>query len=239
MEDPGESTIHKQVFQFELGEVLLVDKPQGWTSFDVVNKIRGAIRKKLGIKNIKVGHAGTLDPMATGLLIICTGKFTKRLDTFQSQDKQYTGSLILGATTPSYDKETEIDHHFPTEHITPEMLASARTIFVGNIQQLPPMYSAIKMEGQPLYKKARKGETIALQPRSVRIDAFDFTHIQFPQIDFKVECSKGTYIRSLAFDFGKALASGAYLTALCRTRIGSFHLADAWNLEALLKKINS
>lgn len=221
-------------YDFLTGATLLVDKPQGWTSFDVVNKIRHKIKHRLKVKKVKVGHAGTLDPMATGLLIICTGKFTKKLDHYQGLPKEYTGVLRLGATTPSYDTETEIDQVFPTDHITPDKIEAARQQFLGDIEQLPPMFSAIKVDGQPLYKKARKGEKVAVQPRSVHISNFELTRIELPEIEFRVNCSKGTYIRSLAHDFGQALQSGAYLTALRRTRIGSFSVDAAWDLEELI-----
>lgn len=224
-------------FDFLKGEVLLVNKPLEWTSFDVVNKIRHTIKKKLGIKKVKVGHAGTLDPMATGLLIICTGKFTKKLDQFQGLDKCYTGTMKLGATTPSYDLETEEDAHFPIAHISEELLQAATGQFLGKIEQYPPVFSAIKVNGQPLYKKARKGEKVEVQSRTVRIESFKITNIDLPEIAFKVECSKGTYIRSLAYDFGKTLESGAYLTSLCRTKIGKYKLKDAWELKTLVQAI--
>ncbi len=201
----------------------------------MVNKIRYRLRHITGVKRIKVGHAGTLDPMATGLLIICTGKFTKKLNEFQGLDKTYTGTLHLSKTTPSYDAETEPDHHYPIDHITDELLQENTTQFIGDIEQIPPMYSAIKVDGQRLYKAARKGKTIELKPRNVRIDNFELTRIELPDVDFSVTCSKGTYIRSLAHDFGKAVDSGAYLTALCRTRIGDFRLEDAWDLEELIE----
>jgi tRNA pseudouridine55 synthase len=220
-------------YDFLEGALLLVDKPQGWTSFDVVNKIRAKLRHRLKLKKIKVGHAGTLDPMATGLLVICTGKFTKKLADFQGLDKEYDGTLRLGAVTPSYDAETPESETFPTAHITPERMEAARQQFLGRIEQVPPMYSAIKVGGQPLYKKARQGETVEVQARQVEIHAFELTRIELPEVDFRVHCSKGTYIRSLAYDFGRALDSGAYLTALRRTRVGEFRLEDAWELEAL------
>lgn len=222
---------------FNGGAMLLVDKPQGWTSFDVVNKIRGRLKSRLGLKNIKVGHAGTLDPMATGLLIVCTGKSTKNIDEYMGLPKAYTGTLTLGATTPSYDAETEPDEVFPTEHITPELIEQARLKFVGNIEQVPPMFSAIKVDGQPLYKKARKGETIAIQPRNVLVSSFDITRIALPVVDFEVHCSKGTYIRSLAHDLGKALGSGAYLSALRRTAIGPYKVEDALQVEDWIDRI--
>jgi len=221
-------------YNFHTGETLLVDKPKGWTSFDVVNKIRFRLRHITGVKRIKVGHAGTLDPMATGLLIICTGKFTKKLTDFQGLDKTYTGTLQLGKTTPSYDAETEADATFPTEHITDELLHEKTKQFTGDIEQIPPMYSAIKVDGKRLYKAARRGEVVERKPRNVRVDTFDLTRIELPEVDFSVTCSKGTYIRSLAHDLGQAVGSGAYLTALCRTRIGDFKLEDAWDLEELI-----
>lgn len=221
-------------YDFIKGATLLVDKPKDWTSFDVVNKIRYRLKHRLKVKKIKVGHAGTLDPMATGLLIICTGKSTKQLHGFQGLDKSYTGTITLGATTPSFDQETAIDETFPIDHITPALLEEKRHQFIGDLDQIPPMFSAIKVDGQPLYKRARKGEMIEVQPRQVHISSFDLTKIDIPAVDFHVACSKGTYIRSLANDYGKALGSGAYLSALRRTRIGHFHIEDAWNLEKLI-----
>ncbi|MEM9920689.1 MAG: tRNA pseudouridine(55) synthase TruB [Bacteroidota bacterium] len=221
-------------FDFLAGETLLVDKPKDWTSFDVVNKIRGKLRRLLQLKKMKVGHAGTLDPMATGLLIICTGKSTKKLHEFQGLPKSYTGTIRLGATTPSYDAETPVNEEFPTKHIDEALLESARQTFLGDLEQIPPMFSAIKVDGQPLYKKARKGILVEVKPRPVHISKFDLENIQLPDLDFEVDCSKGTYIRSLAYDFGKAVRSGGYLTRLCRTRIGDFRLEDAWNLADLV-----
>ena len=217
--------------QFLEGQLLLINKPQSWTSFDVVNKIRYKLKYKLGVKKIKVGHAGTLDPMATGLLIICTGRFTKKLNELQGLPKTYTGKFLIGATTPSYDSETEVDATFPTEHITPELIEQARQQFLGDIEQVPPMFSAIKVDGQPLYKKARQGVKLEIKARPVHLYDFTLTETTLPELDFRVVCSKGTYIRSLAYDFGKALRSGAYLTELCRTQIGDYQLEDAWNLE--------
>lgn len=222
---------------FKAGAVLLVDKPLTWTSFDVVNKIRHSLKKRLGVKKIKVGHAGTLDPMATGLLIICTGKMTKRIDEFQGMPKEYTGTMRLGASTPSYDAETEPDNLFPTDHITKEDIDNVRTSLTGAIEQLPPMFSAIKVDGQPLYKRARKGQVIEVKARPVFIHQFDITKVEMPNIDFKINCSKGTYIRSIAHDFGKALQSGAYLTALCRTKIGIYENENAWNLEEFVEQL--
>lgn len=225
--------------KFIEGMCLLVNKPAGWTSFDVVNKIRSGLKHNLGIKKVKVGHAGTLDPMATGLLLVCTGKHTKKLSEYQGLTKEYTGIITLGATTPSYDAETEADYQFSYNHITREMLEDVRQSFIGDIKQRPPMYSAIKVDGQPLYKKARKGITVELEPRPVTIYEFELTDVQLPYVHFLVKCSKGTYIRSLAHDFGKALQSGAYLSELCRTAIGGHHLKDAWDLYELVERIES
>lgn len=222
---------------FLTGAMLLVDKPKDWTSFDVVNKIRYALKKRLGVKKIKVGHAGTLDPMATGLLIICTGGMTKKIDQYQALAKEYEGTLTLGATTPSFDAETEADAHFPYDHITAEMLEALKSQFLGEIQQVPPIYSAIKVDGQALYKKARKGETVEIKARSVHIFGLEWTRVALPEVDFWVHCSKGTYIRSLAHDAGKALGSGAYLSRLVRTRIGPYALEDAWSLEELISAL--
>lgn len=226
-----------QKYDFKTGALLLVDKPKTWTSFDVVNKLRSKIRHTLGIKKIKVGHSGTLDPMATGLLLICTGKFTKKLEEFQGFPKVYTGTIKLGATTASYDAESKEDETFPLDDITPEKIEIARQQFLGKIEQIPPMFSAIKVDGQPLYKKARKGEKIEVKPRPVEIYKFEITNIDMPFLDFKVACSKGTYIRSLAYDFGRALNNGAYLTDLRRTKIGDYSIKKAWDLEELLLHI--
>lgn len=224
-------------YDFQAGATLLVNKPKGWTSFDVVNKIRYKLKHRLEIKKIKVGHAGTLDPMATGLLIICTGKFTKKLANFQGLSKEYTGEITLGATTPSFDAETEIDQTFPTEHIDAELIEYTRNTFLGEQEQYPPMFSAIKVDGQPLYKKARKGIVVEVKPRPVNILDFEITDVELPKVQFRVACSKGTYIRSLAFDFGKAMQSGGYLTELTRTKIGEYKLSDAWELEDLISKL--
>ncbi len=209
------------------GQIILIDKPLEWTSFQVVNKIRWLIRKTYEIKKIKVGHAGTLDPLATGLLLLCTGKFTKRIEEFQGQTKEYTGTITLGATTPSYDLETEIDHTFPTDHITEERIHQTTAQFIGEIQQYPPVFSALKKDGKRLYEYARKGEEVTIPSRAITINSFEITRIQLPEVDFKVVCGKGTYIRSLADDFGKALDCGAYLSALRRTKIGDFDVTTA------------
>lgn len=218
---------------FEAGAILLINKPLRWTSFDVVNKVRNTLKKTY--PKLKVGHAGTLDPLADGLLIVCTGKMTKIIDTLQASDKTYTGIFHLGATTPSYDLETEIDKRYDIAHIKKEDLDCAASSFIGNLEQLPPIYSAIKKEGKALYLSARKGKEVELSPRSIYIKQFKITSHVLPEIHFDVTCSKGTYIRSLAYDFGKAMNSGAYLAQLTRTRSGDFDLNDAWNLEQLIE----
>lgn len=222
-------------FDFENGELILVDKPLSWTSFDVVGKIRNSTR----IKKIKVGHAGTLDPLATGLLIICTGKLTKKVDEFLAEEKEYTGTITLGASTPSYDLETEINHTFPTEHITEEMIAEAAKTFLGEIEQVSPLYSALRIDGERAYHKARRGEEVKMKARKVRIEAFEVTKIEMPIIHFRIVCSKGTYIRSIAHDIGKILQSGSHLSSLRRTRSGNFKIEDAWNLEELITQIKT
>ncbi|HBX62949.1 MULTISPECIES: tRNA pseudouridine(55) synthase TruB [Empedobacter] len=217
------------VEKIQEGHVFLIDKPLDWTSFDVVNKIRWNIRKAYNLKKIKVGHAGTLDPKATGLLLVCTGKWTKRIDEFQAQEKSYTGTIKLGVTTPTYDLESEEDQTFPTEHITEEIIHEATKQFIGEIEQFPPMHSAVKVDGKRLYELAREGQEIERKARKITIHDFKITKIDLPFVDFEVNCSKGTYIRSLAFDFGKAINSGGYLTALRRTKIGEFDVINAEN----------
>jgi len=217
---------------YKEGQVILIDKPLEWTSFQVVNKVRWLIRKSFGIKKIKVGHAGTLDPLATGLLIICTGKLTKKIDTFQAQEKEYTGTFTLGATTPSYDLETEIDCTFDISEITSVKIQEATKQFLGEIQQKPPVFSALKKDGKRLYEFARSGEEVEIPFRTVTISEFEITKIELPNVYFRVVCSKGTYIRSLANDFGKALSNGAHLSALRRTRIGEFSVENAIGIEA-------
>lgn len=223
----------QQPYDFATGEVLLIHKPYTWTSFDVINNIRLFIRHNFGIKKVKIGHAGTLDPLATGLIILCTGKFTKRIEEFQAQEKEYIGTFTLGATTPSFDMEQEIDNTFPVEHITEEAIHTATKTFVGKQQQLPPIYSAVRVEGKRLYKHARKGtgEMVEIKPRDIEIFEFEITKIHFPVVWFRVVCSKGTYIRGLARDFGEALGSGAYMSSLQRTRIGEFPLSEAMTLD--------
>ena len=224
---------------YKNGQVLLIDKPLTWTSFQVVNKLRWEIRQRFNIKKIKVGHAGTLDPLASGLLIICTGKQTKQIDTYQGQIKEYTGTFTLGATTPSYDLETEIDNTFPTAHITEELLHETTKQFMGEIQQKPPIFSAIKKDGKRLYELARKGETIEIKERTVTVSSFEITKIKLPEVEFRIICSKGTYIRSIAFDYGKALNSGGYLSALRRTKIGNFSVDDAFSVEEFINNLKT
>ncbi len=219
-------------------QVLLINKPANWTSFDVVNKLRYTISKKIG-KRIKVGHAGTLDPLATGLLIICTGKNTKRIDEYTGMDKEYTGIFFLGATTPTYDSEMEPDAIFATEHINKELVMSTASKFLSVKAQMPPVYSAIKIDGKTAYAQARKGIEVEMKPRPIEIREFEITRIELPEVDFRVLCSKGTYIRSLAFDFGKELNSGAYLKTLCRTKIGEFDLKNAVTVEECVKSIEA
>ena len=219
------------------GQVLLIDKPLHWTSFQVVNKLRWEIRQAFNIKKIKVGHAGTLDPLATGLLVICTGKMTKQIDSYQAQIKEYTGTFILGSTTPSFDLETEINETFPTTHITEELIKETTKQFIGEIQQFPPIFSAIKKDGKRLYEFARAGEDVEIKSRTVTISEFEITNIDGFNIDFRVVCSKGTYIRSLAHDFGKAIQSGAHLSALRRTKIGDYDVLNAVTIEGFINTL--
>ncbi len=220
---------------FEDGQVLLIDKPLTWTSFAVVKKLR------YHLKVNKIGHAGTLDPLATGLLILCTGKFTKKIDTFQGQDKTYTGELVLGKSTPSIDLETEFDRECPYEHITEELINEKLKELTGEIQQVPPIYSAIRVEGKRLYKLARKGKTeveVEIQPRTVYIERFSITKIDLPRLEFEIVCSKGTYIRSLVRDLGEKLGSCAYMSALRRTKIGDFDVKDAMGPLEYIEVVN-
>lgn len=223
---------------FKNGQIILIDKPLNWTSFQVVNKIRWAIRKKFNLKKIKVGHAGTLDPLATGLLIICTGKLTKTIDGLQAQTKEYTGTFTLGATTPSYDLETEINESYKIDHITDKQIIESSKLFLGEIDQIPPLYSAIKKDGIRMYELARKGETTQIKSRKITILEFEITKIDLPNIGFKIVCSKGTYIRSIANDFGKSLNSGAYLSSLRRTKSGDFEVKNAFNPSEYIKLLN-
>ena len=217
---------------FQNGQILLIDKSLHWTSFQAVNKMKWILKSKLGLKKIKIGHAGTLDPLATGLLLVCTGKFTKRIEELQGQVKEYTGTFHIGATTPSYDLETEIDQTFPTAHITEDLIKETTLQFLGEIDQKPPIFSAIKKDGVRLYEHARSGETVEIAFRKTTIHEFEITRIALPEVDFRVVCSKGTYIRSLAFDFGKSLQSGAHLIALRRTKIGDYDVKDALDITS-------
>lgn len=250
---------------FPKGAILLADKPLGWTSFDVVNKVRYLLSRRLGVKKIKIGHAGTLDPLATGLLVICVGEYTKKIEQFQAMPKTYTGVITFGATTPSFDLEKAVDATFPTGHLTDELLDKVRRQFIGDLRQIPPVFSAVKVDGRRLYKNARTGEAVDLPERSVRIESLEFgplrslpstgnrqpstiskkgppimLHPDYEeglQVDFQVVCSKGTYIRSLARDLGEAAGSGAYLSSLRRTGTGGFSVEEAWGIEDLEKWI--
>ncbi len=229
------TSIKIKQFNFAEGELLLVNKPYTWTSFDVVGKLRNSFKPL----KLKVGHAGTLDPLATGLLIICTGKMTKQIDTFQAEEKEYTGTLVLGATTPSYDMETEVNEKFDTSNLTADQIRNACKRFIGDIQQYPPAHSAVKIDGERLYEKARRGEEVERRLRNVTISEFEITRVELPEVDFRIVCSKGTYIRSLVHDFGKALNNGAYLSKLTRTRSGSYHVDDAWEVMELVDVIKA
>lgn len=220
-------------FNFAEGEVLLINKPYRWTSFDVVGKIRNSLKPL----KLKVGHAGTLDPLATGLLIVCTGKMTKQIDGFQAQEKEYTGTFTLGATTASYDLETAVEHQSTTDHLTEVLIHDTSKQFIGALEQFPPAHSAVKVDGERLYLKARRGEEVELKTRRVHISEFEITRIALPEVDFRIVCSKGTYIRSLAHDFGMSLGCGAYLSALCRTKSGNLQLKDAFEVMQLVNHI--
>lgn len=225
------------MFPVEEGSVFLIDKPLDWTSFDTVNFIRALFKRFYGIRKLKVGHAGTLDPLATGLLIICTGPMTKQIEAYQAQIKTYTGTMLLGQTTPTFDLESEPDQFFPTEGITETQIDAARQKFIGDIKQHPPKYSAIKIKGKRAFDYARSDEEIELKARDIHIEDFKVNMERFPELDFEVVCSKGTYIRSLAHDFGRELGNGACLKSLRRTRIGDFKVEDAWQLEDLKNEI--
>jgi tRNA pseudouridine55 synthase len=219
------------------GQLILIDKPLEWTSFQVVNKVRWLIKKQFQLKKIKVGHAGTLDPLATGLLILCTGKFTKKIDSYQAQEKEYTGTITLGATTPSFDLETEVNATFDISEITSEKIIATTKEFMGEIKQQPPVFSALKKDGKRLYEFARAGKEVEIPKRVVTISEFEITNIALPSVEFRVVCSKGTYIRSLAHDFGKALNNGAHLSILRRTKIGDFSVKNAISIEAFEKQL--
>ncbi len=230
----------KTAEDFLQGQVLLIDKPLTWSSFQAVNKLKYVLKRKYDLpKKFKIGHAGTLDPLATGLLIVCTGKFTKMIPEIQGQVKEYTGTIVLGATTPSYDMETEVDATFPTEHITAALIETTLPQFLGEIDQKPPVFSAIKKDGKRLYEHAREGSEVEIEARKTTIYEFEITRMALPEIDFRVQCSKGTYIRSLAYDFGKALQSGGYLSVLRRTKIGNYAVENGITPEAFEQKINT
>jgi tRNA pseudouridine55 synthase len=218
-------------FHFEEGEILLIDKPLHWTSFDVVNKIRVLIKYQLGIKKIKIGHAGTLDPLATGLLILCTGKFTRRIEEFQAFEKEYTGTFVLGSTTPSYDLETKVTETADISNLTDLEIITAANFFKGGYDQLPPAFSAKKIDGERAYESARRGKEVDLKHVNIKISEFDITAVRLPEVDFRILCSKGTYIRSLARDLGEKLNCGAFLSSLRRTQIGDFHVDKAMSIE--------
>jgi tRNA pseudouridine55 synthase len=225
---------------YRTGELLLINKPYTWSSFQAVNKLKHALKKHPSLLlddklvHLKIGHAGTLDPLATGLLIICTGKKTKEISSFQDLPKEYTGTFFIGATTPCYDKEKEVDEIFPTEHITEELIYETAKSFIGKQEQVPPMFSAVKVDGKRLYKLARIGEEIELKARPIEVLEFEITRCELPLVDFRIACTKGTYIRSIARDFGLALNSGAYLDTLCRTKIGHFSIEDAKTPEEFI-----
>ncbi len=214
------------------GRLILINKELRWTSFDVVKKLRGLLKIK------KVGHAGTLDPLATGLLIVCAGKMTKQINQFMGLEKEYTGAMVLGKTTPSIDLETEFDSDIPIDHIEEKQVIDLTKKFIGNIMQVPPIYSAIKKGGEPLYKKARKGEKVIIDPRPVELKEFEVTAIHFPEVRFRIVCSKGFYVRSLVRDFGESLGVGAYMSALERTRIGNFKIEDAQSIDEFKKEFD-
>ena len=230
------STLSKE--DFESGVVLLINKEINWTSFDVVKKIKNLLKEKFRFKKIKVGHAGTLDPLATGLLVVCTGKSTKMISEIQNQKKEYTGELTMGATTPSYDLETEIDNRYDISNISENDISSKTKLFLGEVFQKPPIFSAIKVKGERLYEKARRGEKINIKKRKITVYNFKLTKILLPKIHFIIECSKGTYIRSIAHDFGKSLNSGAHLSKLVRTKIGEFNLKDAKSIIEFENELN-
>lgn len=223
---------------FISGEIIGIDKPLGWTSFDAVKRVRGAIQRRLNVKKFKVGHAGTLDPLATGVLIICTGRATREIERLQNGTKEYIATLRLGATTPSFDLETDIDATFPYEHITEDMVREVLPRFTGSIMQVPPVYSAVKVDGKRAYKYARKGAEVELKAKPLVIEELEMLPSELPELKLRIVCSKGTYIRALTRDIGEALGSGAHLTALCRTRVGDVSLADCLKVDEAVKKIS-
>lgn len=217
--------------QFQNGYIQLVDKPYTWTSFQLVNKLKYVLKNDYGLKKVKIGHAGTLDPLATGLLIICIGKATKQIETLQAGEKEYTGTFVLGATTPCFDKEKPVDATYPTDHISEKMLLETARKFTGEIEQIPPVFSAVKVNGRRAYDFARNAEEVEMKAKKIHISNFELTRIELPEVDFRIVCSKGTYIRAIARDFGFALGSGAHLSALRRERIGSFSVSDALQID--------
>lgn len=224
---------------FITGEIIGIDKPLGWTSFDAVKRVRGAIQRRLNVNKFKVGHAGTLDPLATGVLIICTGRSTRDIERLQNGTKEYIATIQLGATTPSFDLETEIDATFPYEHVTEEMIKEVLPRFTGNIMQVPPIYSAVKIDGKRAYKYARKGKEVELKAKPLVIEELELLPSSLPEFKLRIVCSKGTYIRALTRDIGEALGSGAHLTALCRTRVGDINLADCLKVDEAVEKISN
>ncbi len=224
---------------FISGEIIGINKPLGWTSFDAVKRIRGAIQRRLNVKKFKVGHAGTLDPLATGVLIVCTGRATRNIERLQNGTKEYIATLRLGATTPSFDLETEIDEEFPFDHVTEEMVREVLPHFTGHIMQVPPVFSAVKVEGKRAYKYARKGKEVELKAKPLVIEELDMLPSELPELKLRIVCSKGTYIRALTRDIGQALGSGAHLTALCRTRVGDMRLEDCLTVEEAVEKISN
>jgi tRNA pseudouridine55 synthase len=226
------------MIDLEKGGVILLNKPYEWTSFQAVNKVKYLLKHYYDLKKVKIGHAGTLDPLATGLLILCIGKYTKKIEEYQAQEKEYTGTFYLGATTPCFDKEKEIDNYYPTEHITEEDIYKAAEHFLGEQEQVPPVFSALKINGVRAYAFARENKDVELKSRKITIKEFEITRINMPEVDFRIVCSKGTYIRSIARDFGSYLNSGAYLTALCRTRIGDYKLSEAQTIEEITSEYN-
>lgn len=228
-----------QAISYTEGKILLFDKPYGWTSFDLVRKVRNTLHKKLGLKKLKVGHAGTLDPLATGLMVLCTGKATKMIDMLQAEEKEYIATLKLGATTPSFDLETGEDNQYPTDHITLKKIEDTFHQFTGNILQVPPVFSAVKIDGKRAYEHARKGNDPELKPKNIVINKIDVVSFEMPALKLKISCGKGTYIRALARDVGLALRSGAYLTQLRRTRSGNYSVEEAATIESFLESLDS
>ena len=224
---------------FVAGEILYIDKPLEWTSFDAVKRVRGALLRRTGLKKLKVGHAGTLDPLATGVMIVCTGRSTKRIEELQAGTKEYIATIALGATTPSYDLETEIDAYYPTEHINRESVEQALSKFIGEIEQIPPTYSACKVDGKRAYKAARKGQEVELKPKKLVIDEIELLEYDQKEVKIRVVCSKGTYIRALARDLGEALSSGAHLSGLRRTRVGDAKIEDCLSVDQAVELIRT